>query len=556
MIRHTMAALERVPGKVVAVHVSYRSRAAERGTVPAWPSYFLKPTSSLAASGDPVARPPGCELLAFEGEVALVIGRRARRVDRADAWDCVSALTAANDFGVYDLRYADRGSNVRSKGIDGFTPVGPRLLDARAVDLPALRLRTWVNGELAQDAWPDRDMLFGFADIVADLSRLVTLEPGDLILTGTPTGSTVVTPGDVVEVEVSAGGQSTGRLRSPIVEADYRLEPPGAMPRADDAERSAAYGAAHRTAEPSAAYGSAHRTAEPSAVPGAALRSSEPSVDILDHMREVSTATLAAVLRKRGLNGLTLDGLRSTSPGTRMVGYARTVRYLPLREDLSAAQEKGAGEAGGGMNAQKRAIEDLRPGEVLVIEARGDPNAGTIGDILALRAQVRGAAGIVTDGAIRDSAALAGLQIPVYHAAVHPAVLGRRHVPWETGTTVACAGVTIQPGDILVGDADGVVVLPPGLAAEVLAEAQEQERREQFIAERVAAGEPIEGLFPLSEARRPDYNAWLAQQAPPESRLDPERCDSVTAITGSVPQRADEHASHGPGDAPRTGDAP
>ena len=177
MILRTMAALDHVPGKVVAVHSSYRSRAAERGTMPAWPSYFLKPASSLAASGDPVARPPGCELLAFEGEVALVIGRRARRVSQADGWDCVAHLTAANDFGVYDLRYADRGSNVRSKGIDGFTPLGPRLIEARSVDLTNLRLRTWVNGNLAQDAWPAQDMLFGFGDIVADLSRLLTLEP-------------------------------------------------------------------------------------------------------------------------------------------------------------------------------------------------------------------------------------------------------------------------------------------------------------------------------------------------------------------------------------------
>src|SRR6516225_10820307 len=130
-------ALDRVPSKIVAVHSSYRSRAAERGTIPAWPSYFLKPASSLAASGDPVARPPGCELLAFEGEVALVIGCRARRVSRADGWGCVAHITAANDFGVYDLRYADRGSNVRSKGIDGFTPLGPRLIDARAGALPA-----------------------------------------------------------------------------------------------------------------------------------------------------------------------------------------------------------------------------------------------------------------------------------------------------------------------------------------------------------------------------------------------------------------------------------
>jgi len=282
-----------------------------------------------------------------------------------------------------------------------------------------------------------------------------------------------------VEVEVSAGDQLSRRLRSPIVEADYPLEPPGAMPQADDAEREAAYGAAHR---PPARTGT----------------------EILNGLREVSTATLAAQLRKRGLNTLTLDGLRATRPEQRMAGYARTVRYLPLREDLSAAQ--------GPMNAQKRAIEEIRPGEILVIEARGDPTAGTIGDILALRAQVRGAAGIVTDGAIRDSAALAALDIPVYHAAVHPAVLGRRHVPWETGVTVACAGVTVQPGDILVGDADGVVVLPPKIAPELLADAREQERQEQYIAERVAAGESIDGLFPLPEARRPEYEAWLAQR--------------------------------------------
>ena len=486
-----MTALERVPGKIVAVHVSYRSRAAERGIMPAWPSYFLKPSSSLAESGEQVVRPPGCELLAFEGEVALVIGRRARRVSRADGWDHVAWITAANDFGVYDLRYADRGSNVRSKGIDGFTPLGPRLIDARAVDLATVRLRTWVNGDLAQDAWPAQDMLFGFGDIVADLSRLVTLEPGDVILTGTPTGSTVVNPGDVVEVEVTAADRSSGRLRSPVTEADYRLDfsgLPSAMPRADDALRKAAYGA----------------QADPRDRPQATIQG----------LREVATATLAALLRKRGLNGLTLDGLRSTRPGARMAGYARTVRYLPLREDLSAAY-------GAGMNAQRRAIEEIRPGEVLVIEARGDPTAGTIGDILGLRAQVRGAAGIVTDGAIRDSVALAGLEIPVYHAAVHPAVLGRRHVPWETGVTVACAGVTVQPGDILVGDADGVVVLPPGIAAEVLADAREQERQEEFIASRVALGDPLDGLHPLSDARRPDYEAWLAQQAPNDPKQAP-----------------------------------
>jgi regulator of RNase E activity RraA/2-keto-4-pentenoate hydratase/2-oxohepta-3-ene-1,7-dioic acid hydratase in catechol pathway len=539
-----MTALSSRPGKIVAVHASYQSRAAERGTMPAWPSYFLKPTSSLAESGDPVVRPPGCELLAFEGEVALVIGRRALRVRAADGWDHVAWITAANDFGVYDMRYADRGGNVRSKGSDGFAPLGPRLIDARSVDLAALRLRSWVNGELAQDAWPLRDMLFGFGDIVADLSRLLTLEPGDVILTGTPTGSTVVNPGDVVEVEVSAGEQSSGRLRSPIVEADYRLEPLGAMPRATDADREAAYGARAWSIRSGAGTQGA------------------PPADILVGLRDVSTATLAAQLRNRGLNGLTLDGLRSTRPDLHMAGFARTVRYLPLREDLSAAH-------GAGMNAQKRAIEQIRPGEVLVIEARGEQSAGTIGDILALRTQVRGAAGIVTDGAIRDSAALAQLEIPAYHAAVHPAVLGRRHVPWETDVTVACAGVTIQPGDILVGDADGVVVLPPPIAAEVLAAAREQERQEQFIAAQVAAGEPIAGLFPLTDRWRPAYEAWLEQHEPlqphqpptqPSSQqVQPQRCDIEAVITATTSHRCGPVVPgqdvSGTGDAAGTGKA-
>ena len=113
------------PSKIIAVHVSYRSRAMQRDSVPAWPSYFLKPPSSLAASDDPVVRLPGCALLAFEGEVALVMGCQARRVERDAAWGHVSWVTAANDFAVYDLRYADRGGNVRSKGVDGLTPLGP-----------------------------------------------------------------------------------------------------------------------------------------------------------------------------------------------------------------------------------------------------------------------------------------------------------------------------------------------------------------------------------------------------------------------------------------------
>jgi regulator of RNase E activity RraA/2-keto-4-pentenoate hydratase/2-oxohepta-3-ene-1,7-dioic acid hydratase in catechol pathway len=476
------------PSKIVAVHVSYRSRAMERGTLPQWPSYFLKPPNTLAADGDLVQRPPWCQLLAFEGEVALVIGARTTRVPASQAWDRVKWVTAANDFGVYDLRYADRGSNVRSKGIDGFTPLGPALLDARGIDPDKVRLRTWLNGELCQDAVSGDDLLFSFADIVADISRLTTLEPGDVILTGTPTGSTVVKPGDLVEVEVTApardGGAdlTTGRLRSPVTEADYDLGPPGAMPKPDDEQREAAYG-----------------------VRGAPGPADSPA-ELLKAVGAVSTATLAAQLRKRGYNSVTLDRLSTTRPDVTMTGYARTLRYVPFREDLFA-------EHGGGMNAQKRAVEQVRNNEVLVIEARGDQTAGTVGDILALRAQVRGARGIVTDGAIRDAAALGRLGIPVYHAATHPAVLGRRHVPWETNTTISCAGVTIQPGDIIAGDADGVIVVPRHLAKEVAQDAAEQERQERFIAEQVARGEPIDGLYPIGKKWQAAYQAWLAGDA-------------------------------------------
>ena len=125
--------------------MNYRSRAAERGTTPSYPSYFFKPPSTVSGDGATVERPQGCELLAYEGEIAVVIGRTARRVDARAAWSHVSHVAAANDLGVYDLRYADRGSNVHSKGWDGCTPLGP-LTDAAGLDPAALRIVTRVNG--------------------------------------------------------------------------------------------------------------------------------------------------------------------------------------------------------------------------------------------------------------------------------------------------------------------------------------------------------------------------------------------------------------------------
>lgn len=128
------AATLKQAGKVVAVHLAYQSRAEQRGRTPAKPSYFLKASSSLSLSGSAIERPAGCELLAYEGEIALVIGTAARRVSLENAWQHVGHITASNDLGVYDLKYADKGSNVRSKSGDGFTPFGPGLIPAADVD--------------------------------------------------------------------------------------------------------------------------------------------------------------------------------------------------------------------------------------------------------------------------------------------------------------------------------------------------------------------------------------------------------------------------------------
>lgn len=213
------SALGITPGKIIAVHVNYRSRAAQRGRIPTHPSYFLKAPSSLAADGAEVARPADCELLGFEGEIALVIGKPARNVSPEDGWSHVGWVSASNDLGLYDLRHADRGANLRSKSGDGFTPIGPQFLAARGLEPRSLRVRTWVNGEQAQCETTE-DLLFDFGHLVADLSRLSTLEPGDVILTGTPAGVPVriTSPGSNVDSrERSATRWPKSNNRSSVV---------------------------------------------------------------------------------------------------------------------------------------------------------------------------------------------------------------------------------------------------------------------------------------------------------------------------------------------------
>jgi 5-oxopent-3-ene-1,2,5-tricarboxylate decarboxylase / 2-hydroxyhepta-2,4-diene-1,7-dioate isomerase len=459
--------------KVIAVHLNYRSRAEQRGRTPPYPSYFLKPSTTLSPGGA-LERPDGTELLGFEGEIAVIVGEPVRRASLQQAEAAIGWVAPAGDYGIYDLRWNDRGSNVLAKGQDGFTPIGPAV-PAAGLDLSALRLTTRVNGDLAQDD-SSSNLIFSFAELIADLSRVMTLVRGDVILTGTPAGAATVEPGDVVEITL----EGAGSVRSEIV-AGPPLAAHGAPPRVTGAERAIAAGL---------------NAPRPVTLTDAAR-------DALNH---VSTATLTAQLLKRGIRRTFLTGLKPTRPHERLLGYAHTLRFGAAREDLRAA--------GKGDDAQKRAVESISPGDVLVIEARGEVGAGTIGDILAARILARGGAGIVTDGGVRDSPGVAGLPIPTYFRAPNAASLWTCHQPLDVDVPVTCAGVLVIPGDVIVGDAEGAVVIPAQLAEELAHEALEQERREQFALERVRAGESFRGLYPLSDARRPEYEQWAATHAP------------------------------------------
>lgn len=222
----------------------------------------------------------------------------------------------------------------------------------------------------------------------------------------------------------------------------------------------------------------------------------------LSALRQVSTATLTTQLLHRGLRTTFLAGLVSYRPDLRLVGYAFTLRYVPMREDLDLDRPTD-----NLTNVQRIAVESVGPEDVLVIDARGDVNAATLGDILATRIMVRGAAGIVTDGAFRDAPSFRELDLPTYARASHATISGTRHHPVDLNVPIGCAGVLVIPGDVVVGDAEGVVVIPRAIAEEVAKAALEQDRIEAFLLEKVRAGASIRGVYPPDERTRAEYEA-------------------------------------------------
>ncbi len=227
-----------------------------------------------------------------------------------------------------------------------------------------------------------------------------------------------------------------------------------------------------------------------------------------DTLSKVTTATLTTILLKKGLRNVWMRGaMPLRADQDRVVGQAFTLRFVPAREDLATPASWAS------PISTRAAIEAMPEGAFAVIDAMGVNDAGVFGDILCARMVKRKAAGLVTDGVIRDLDGVLGTGLPVWcrGAAAPPSVAGLTFVGWEE--TVGCGGVCVIPGDTIVADRDGAVVIPAALLGEVVSEAVEQERMEGWIVSEVERGEPLPGLYPMNDATRARYAAWKAGQS-------------------------------------------
>jgi regulator of RNase E activity RraA len=234
------------------------------------------------------------------------------------------------------------------------------------------------------------------------------------------------------------------------------------------------------------------------------------STETIRNFMYASTATVSMQMLKRGFRNSAVNGVRPVNPGAaRMVGPAFTLRYIPFREDLDLPPKPSDPPS-----AQREAIEGTPAGHVLVIGTEGATAAGTLGDILALRLKVRGVAGVLSDGAMRDTPVIGKMDFPVFcTAAAAPPSMTRLH-PVETQTPVGICGVAVYPGDVIVADEDGAIVVPRHLAEEVARDSFEQERLEKFVAIRISQGIPISGTYPPNDETKALYQAWIKAGEP------------------------------------------
>jgi len=225
------------PTKILCCHLNHVSRVREfQISLPPAPTWFHKPVSALNSHGGAVVRPANCEWLNYEGEIAIVIGKTARNIKMEDAHHYIAGYTVANDYGLHDFRDTDSGSMLRVKGADTLCPIGPGLVTDW--DFRNKSMRTIVNGDVRQDGSTE-EMAWDMNYLVTDMARLITLVPGDIILSGTPAFSRTVYPGDVVSVEVEGLGTLTNHIVSSPEPVSTEV---GAQPTATEEVLSTALG--------------------------------------------------------------------------------------------------------------------------------------------------------------------------------------------------------------------------------------------------------------------------------------------------------------------------
>ncbi len=230
--------------------------------------------------------------------------------------------------------------------------------------------------------------------------------------------------------------------------------------------------------------------------------------DTLEMLAAISTASITMQLLKRGLRQIFIREARPLTLETAsFAAEAYTLRFIPMREDLSRTEILGDPEY-----PPRKAIEAAPAGSALVIDARGRRDAGVVGDILTARLKVRGVAALVADGPVRDARAVAATGLPVYCNGAAAPVSLNIHFGADLERPIACGGVAVFPGDVLVGDGDGVAVIPRALADEVARDGTEQEALEAFLKARIEAGSPVPGTYPPNQATLDAYARWCKQR--------------------------------------------
>lgn len=237
---------------------------------------------------------------------------------------------------------------------------------------------------------------------------------------------------------------------------------------------------------------------------------------VIARLKTCSSGSLTTELFKKGLRQCFLVGLKPMNPNARcFAGEAFTLRMIPAREDLDTIETLTP--YANPDNLQWEAVENIGAGQVLVIDSRSDPRAASAGAMLPTRMKMRGAAAIVTDGSFRDGQELAKLDLPAYAQMVVASTRLSYHRVADLQVPIACAGVAIYPGDILVGDGDGITVVPRHLAAEIADLCERRDELEKYLSYRVGAGEPLYGVYPPTDTTRADFAAWKAAGANPDN---------------------------------------